>query len=125
MTDIDWNFQLAEQLDSHWRGQLRPRLDAMTDAEYRWEPVADAWNVRPRGTGTAPVQVGAGRGRLVGRVSMDMIAVDITDLPPVEVGARVELWGSKLPVEELALAAGTIPYELICAISQRVPIELI
>jgi hypothetical protein len=60
MTDIDWNFQLAEQLDSHWRGQLRPRLDAMTDAEYRWEPVADAWNVRPRGTGTAPVQVGAG-----------------------------------------------------------------
>jgi hypothetical protein len=60
MTDIDWNFQLAEQLDSHWRGQLRPRLDAMTDAEYRWEPVAGAWNVRPRGTGTAPVQVGAG-----------------------------------------------------------------
>ncbi|MDQ2816348.1 MAG: DinB family protein [Actinomycetota bacterium] len=57
---MDWNFQLAEQLDSHWRGQLRPRLDAMTDAEYRWEPVAGAWNVRPRGTGTAPVQVGAG-----------------------------------------------------------------
>jgi hypothetical protein len=60
MADIDWNFQLAEQLDLHWREQLRPRLDAMTDAEYRWEPVAGAWNVRPRGTGTAPIQVGAG-----------------------------------------------------------------
>ena len=35
MTDIDWSFQLAEQLDWHWRGQLRPRLDGMTDAEYR------------------------------------------------------------------------------------------
>ena len=62
MTDIDWNFQLAEQLDWHWRGQLRPRLDGMTDAEYRWEPVPGAWNVRPRGTGTAPVAVGAGEG---------------------------------------------------------------
>ena len=60
MTDVDWNFQLAEQLDWHWREQLRPRLDGMTDAEYRWEPVPGAWNVRPRGTGTAPVQVGAG-----------------------------------------------------------------
>ncbi len=60
MTDIDWNFQLAEQLDWHWREQLRPRLDGMTDAEYRWEPVPGAWNVRPRGTGTAPVAVGAG-----------------------------------------------------------------
>jgi DinB superfamily len=60
MTHVDWNFQLAEQLDWHWREQLRPRLNGMTDAEYRWEPVPGAWNVRPRGTGTAPVQVGAG-----------------------------------------------------------------
>ncbi len=73
----------------------------------------------------APVQVGSGRGQVVGRVSMDMIAVDITGLPPVAVGDRVELWGNSVPVEQLALAAGTIPYELICAISQRVPIELI
>ncbi len=48
MADVDWNFQLAEQLDWHWREQLRPRLDGMTDAEYRWEPVAGAWNVRLR-----------------------------------------------------------------------------
>src|SRR5215469_18302583 len=60
MTDIDWTFQLAEQLDWHWRAQLRPRLNGLTDEEYRWEPVPGAWNVRPRGTGTAPVQVGAG-----------------------------------------------------------------
>jgi hypothetical protein len=57
---MDWNFQLAEQLDWHWREHLRPRLDGMTDEEYRWEPVPGAWNVRPRGTGTAPVQAGAG-----------------------------------------------------------------
>ena len=60
MADIDWNFQLTEQLDSHWRQQLRPRLDGMTDAEYRWEPAPGAWNVRPRGTGAAPISVGAG-----------------------------------------------------------------
>ena len=60
MTDVDWNFQLAEQLDWHWREQLRPRLDGLTDEEYRWEPVPGAWNVRPRGTGTAPVAVGGG-----------------------------------------------------------------
>ena len=60
MADIDWNFQLVEQLDQHWREQLRPRLDGMTDAEYRWEPAPGAWNVRPRGTGAAPISVGAG-----------------------------------------------------------------
>src|SRR3984957_20469552 len=60
MTEVDWNFQLAEQLDWHWREQLRPRLDGMTDTEYRWQPVTGAWNVRPRGTGSAPLQVGTG-----------------------------------------------------------------
>jgi alanine racemase len=61
---------------------------------------------------------------LTGRVSMDMIAVDATDLPSVAVGDRAELWGANLPVEELATAAGTIPYELLCGVSQRVPLEL-
>jgi hypothetical protein len=60
MTDVDWTFQLAEQLDWHWRGQLRPRLNGLTDEEYRWEPVPGAWNVRPRGTSTAPLAIGAG-----------------------------------------------------------------
>jgi hypothetical protein len=60
MADLDWNYQLTEQLDRHWREHVRPRLAGLTDAEYRWEPVAGAWNVRPRGTGSAPVQAGAG-----------------------------------------------------------------
>jgi hypothetical protein len=60
MTTIDWNNELAEQLDVHWRAQLRPRLDGLTDEEYRWEPVPGAWNVRPRGTSTAPVAAGSG-----------------------------------------------------------------
>jgi len=60
MTDVDWTFQVAEQLDWHWRGQLRPRLNGLTDEEYRWEPVPGAWNVRPRGTSTAPLAIGAG-----------------------------------------------------------------
>ncbi|MCG0069103.1 DinB family protein [Streptomyces tricolor] len=46
--EIDWNEQLVAQLDRHWRHQLRPRLDGLSDDEYVWEPVAGAWNVRPR-----------------------------------------------------------------------------
>jgi alanine racemase len=76
----------------------------------------------PNGT---PVVIAGRRACLVGRISMDMIAVDVTDLPPVGVGDRAELWGTQLAVEELALAAGTIPYELVCGVSQRVPIELV
>jgi alanine racemase len=80
----------------------------------------------PRGLPSgAPVLVGGARARLVGRISMDMIAVDVTDLPPVSIGDRAELWGEHLAVEELALAANTIPYELMCGVSQRVPIELV
>jgi hypothetical protein len=55
-----WNEQLADQLDSHWGTLLRPRLNGLSDEEYFWEPVADCWSVRPRGTGTAPIQAGAG-----------------------------------------------------------------
>jgi alanine racemase len=72
-----------------------------------------------------PVLIGRRRAPLVGRVSMDMIAADVTDLPGTAVGDRVELWGAELPVEELAKSAGTIPYELVCAVSQRVPLELV
>ncbi|MCW2696309.1 MAG: hypothetical protein JWR62_1394 [Modestobacter sp.] len=57
---VDWTAQLVEQLEWHWRGQLRPRLDGLTDDEYRWEPVAGCWSVRPRGTSTAPMAVGSG-----------------------------------------------------------------
>jgi alanine racemase len=80
--------------------------------------------LRSLATGT-PVLIGRRRAPLVGRVSMDMLAADVTDLPGIAVGDRVELWGAELPVEELAAAAGTIPYELVCAVSQRVPVELV
>ena len=46
-------------------------------------------------------------------------------VPDVQVGSQAELWGTHLPVEELAELAGTIPYELLCGVSQRVPIELV
>ncbi|MFN3629110.1 MAG: alanine racemase [Casimicrobiaceae bacterium] len=71
-------------------------------------------------TGT-PVLVGGQRTRLVGRVSMDKIAVDVTDLPLAQVGTAVELWGANLPVDEVAEAAGTIGYELLTAVAPRVP----
>jgi alanine racemase len=74
-------------------------------------------------TGT-PVLLGAGEAPLVGRVSMDMIAVDVTDIDGVEVGASAQIWGAGLPVERVATHAGTIAYELICGVSQRVPLEL-
>jgi alanine racemase len=79
----------------------------------------------PRGLpGGTPVLVNGTRAPLVGRVSMDMIAVDVTGFSPVQVGTPATLWGPGLPVEEVARHAGTIPYELLCSVSQRVPIEL-
>ena len=58
--EIDWNRALLEQWEFHWDHHVRPRLDGLTDDEYFWSPVPDAWSVRPRGTSTAPVHVGAG-----------------------------------------------------------------
>ena len=73
-------------------------------------------------TGT-PVLIRDQRAALVGRVSMDMIAVDVTGIEGVAVGTPAVLWGAGLPVEEVARHAGTIPYELLCSVSQRVPLE--
>jgi alanine racemase len=72
----------------------------------------------------APVVVNGRRARLIGRVSMDMITVDVTDLPPVSVGDPVVLWGREVPVEELAAHAGTIAWDLLCGVSQRVALEI-
>ncbi len=59
-TNLDWTTLLLDQLEWHWTQQLRPRLEAMTDAEYLWEPVPGCWSVRPRGSGAAPIEAGAG-----------------------------------------------------------------
>jgi alanine racemase len=72
-----------------------------------------------------PVLLAGHRAGLVGRVSMDMIAVDVGQLPQVAVGETAVLWGPELPVEEIAAHAGTIPYELLCGVSQRVPLTLV
>lgn len=56
-----------------------------------------------------------------GRICMDMCMIDLTDLPQVNVGDEVEIFGPHNPVEKLAELAGTIPYELTCAVSKRVP----
>lgn len=74
-------------------------------------------------TGT-PVIVDGIRTRTVGRVSMDMITVDLTPCPAAGVGTTVELWGARLPVDEVARPAGTVGYELLCALAPRVPVAV-
>jgi alanine racemase len=71
-------------------------------------------------TGT-PVVVAGQRTRIIGRVSMDMLSVDLTQIPEADVGSPVELFGASLPVDELATQAGTIAYEILTAIAARVP----
>jgi len=68
----------------------------------------------------APVLVQGQRCRLIGRVSMDMITVDVTGLTNPKVGDVVTLWGGGLAVEEVAKWADTIPYELVCRMTRRV-----
>jgi alanine racemase len=84
-------------------------------------------------TGT-PVLVDGLRSRTLGRVSMDMICVDLSHLPAAGVGSGVTLWGdaegastvasTSLPIDEVAHSAGTLAYELMCALAARVPVRL-
>ncbi len=76
---------------------------------------------RHAGQGT-PVLVDGVRTELVGRVSMDMLTVDLTPIPAAAVGSKVVLWGAGLPIDEVATAAGTIGYELMCAVAPRVSV---
>jgi len=68
-----------------------------------------------------PVLVNGKRVPLVGRVSMDMITLDLRAQPDARVGDPVVLWGQGLPVEEVAQSAGTIAYELLCHVTERIP----
>ena len=74
--------------------------------------------VAPTGT---PVLVEGERVTTVGRVSMDMICVDLGNVPQARIGSPVELWGAGLPVDEVARSAWTVGYELLCAVAPRVP----
>jgi alanine racemase len=101
---------------SAWRAERASRI-AIAAAGYGDgypRNVASGTSVLIRGTANP----------LVGRVSMDMIAVDVTD-GQAAVGDEVVLWGPGLPVEDIAERAGTIPYELICGVSQRVLHEVV
>lgn len=68
---------------------------------------------------STPVIVDGVKTHTVGRVSMDMLTVDVTNVPNVRIGTPVTLWGNGLPIEEVANAAGTVGYELMCALSTR------
>jgi alanine racemase len=76
----------------------------------------------PDGT---PVAAGGVIVPLAGRVSMDMITVDLTHAPDAVVGSRVELWGSKVPIDDVARLSGTVGYELMCALAPRVRVEAV
>ena len=69
----------------------------------------------------ASVMTAEGKARQCGRICMDMSMIDLTDKKSVGVGSEVEIFGKRNPIEEMAAAAGTIPYELTCAVSKRVP----
>ncbi|ODU04880.1 MAG: alanine racemase [Thiobacillus sp. SCN 63-1177] len=73
-------------------------------------------------TGT-PALVDGRLSRTLGRVSMDMLCVDLGECPEAGVGSPVVLWGEGLPVDTVAAAAGTSSYELLCALAARVPVE--
>lgn len=75
---------------------------------------------RHAGTGT-PAAVRGRRIRLLGRVSMDMLAVDLSGVPEAQEGDMVELWGKTVSVDEVAACAGTIGYELLTGVTARVP----
>jgi alanine racemase len=78
-------------------------------------------NAPGSGDSAAPVVVEGKRTHIVGRVSMDMLCVDLSEIPQARVGSPVVLWGGGLPADEVAACAGTISYELLCALAARVP----
>lgn len=73
----------------------------------------------------APILVNGEPAQTCGRISMDMIAIDISHLPQVNVGDKVTLWGGNLPIEHVARSAGTVAYELMCSFIERVPGRLV
>ncbi|ELP5695183.1 MULTISPECIES: catabolic alanine racemase DadX [Enterobacter] len=75
--------------------------------------------IAPTGT---PVWVDGVRTGTVGTVSMDMLAVDLTPCPQAGIGSPVELWGNEIKIDDVAAAAGTVGYELMCALAPRVPV---
>ncbi len=120
---------------------LRARIIALKDIESgEHVGYGSTWTARSR-TGLAVASIGYGdgyprsigdgtpvvihgmRSHIVGRVSMDMISIDVTGRDDVRIGDDVTLWGDELPVEEIAACARTIPYELLSGLTQRVDLR--
>lgn len=99
---------------SRWRAQRASRIGVLACGYADGYPRA-----APDGS---PVWIEGRRVPLAGRVSMDMMTVDLTDAPQVDVGATAELWGPHVAVDEVAEGCGTIGYELLCALARRVPV---
>jgi len=78
---------------------------------FNWDRIYRLWT---------PIIVSNQVCTIVGRVSMDLIAIDLSNCEQAVIGSPVEAWGKFMPVEEVAKSAGTIPYTLLCGISQRV-----
>jgi len=134
-----WGLQPAMTLRSRLIGtqQLQPGDSVGYGSRYTAERAmrigvvacgyADGYP-RHAGSGT-PVLVDGVRCATVGRVSMDMLAVDLTPVPAAQLGSEVTLWGrgphgALLPIDAVAQAAGTIGYELMCAVAPRVAVSV-
>lgn len=94
------------------------------DAEQRIGIVACGYadgypRIAPTGT---PVRVDGELTQIVGAISMDMLTVDLTPCPNAGIGSPVELWGNAVKIDDVAQAAGTVGYELMCALAPRVPV---
>ena len=100
---------------SRWIAQRASRIGVVACGYADGYP-----RVAPDGT---PLWVAGSRVALAGRVSMDMITVDLSEAPQADVGAEVELWGEHVPIDEVAECAGTVGYELMCALARRVPVD--
>jgi alanine racemase len=73
----------------------------------------------------APIAVSGKLTQTLGRVSMDMLFCDLSNIPEADIGSAVELWGDQIAVDAVAEASDTVGYELLCAVSPRVPIKLV
>jgi alanine racemase len=73
----------------------------------------------------SPIAVSGKLTQTLGRVSMDMLFCDITHIAEAQIGSTVELWGNQVPVDAVAEAAGTVGYELLCAVAPRVPMKVV
>src|SRR6266850_2281738 len=138
---LDWFNELARGFEAPWSLANSAALIRFPEARGDWvrpgimlygcspfaDRTAESLNLKPAMTLSAEIiatqELHAGRRtRTVGRVSMDMICVDIGGIPGAGIGSAVTLWGEGLSADEVAASAGTLSHELLCALAPRVPV---